>query len=759
VRIGRLGVLIAAGTGAVFFASGPRAAIHAQSPVSPASPAGPLIQPVDSITTPLSDYLWPTDAGTIITSTFAEYRPMHFHAGIDISTGDETGFRVFAMRDGEVVRVRVSPNGYGKILYVHHADGYVTAYAHLSGFAGGLETLVEHEQRRLEQYPVDLHLPPGTFPVKKGDVIAYSGDTGIGTPHLHIEIRDPHDEPINPQLCPHLRVPDTIRPVIEKLAVLPRSDHAAVAGRGGTSFVSLSHAGSGQWVIPAPIVISGRAGFALEAYDKTADERFRRGLYRIRLSIDGRTFFEIVNNRAPLEDAQSIGLAYDWGLSDAHRGRFQKLFVDVGGILPFYRPSTTGAGLFGDGILPAGEHPFTIVAEDIAGNSASIHGILKIASPPLFTVERTPEGILLHLPNPGEIASLREDVRTPSGTWISTRLRLTGGYLLQVEEPRAPYTAVKFIARGSNGLFSAPRIVLPLRPAPGAPALEFSHEVDGDALHLVARCRGVFTMAPVAVLLEGGTRREVSLTPQDVDVFAGTIHLSPEIAGTRIIELHCQVNGSFLNQTDSCAAFPILPGRSGMYRYDRDNLRVVYDAASVFSPVFLQVTREDQGGGLAYEFSPRLAVLRDGLGVQVRERFEAPRAGIYFRSRAGLHYLGDSDATLEGFLNGRIRQTLGSLRVRTDTTPPSIRRLTLHVGRDRHIVISFGIRDNLSGVEYESVKTYIDNGFVIPEIDGEHHRVRYRSSDALERGTHHFVLRCRDRAGNVCTVQRTFRVR
>ncbi len=75
----------------------------------------------DSIRTDFSDYIWPTDAGTIITSTFAEFRTMHFHGGIDISTGDRTGYNVFASRDGYVSRIYISPNGYGKMLFVRHA--------------------------------------------------------------------------------------------------------------------------------------------------------------------------------------------------------------------------------------------------------------------------------------------------------------------------------------------------------------------------------------------------------------------------------------------------------------------------------------------------------------------------------------------------------------------------------------------------------------------------------------------------------------
>src|SRR5512141_1921374 len=109
--------------------------------------------------------MWPTDAGTIVTSTFAEFRSMHFHGGIDISTGDQIGYRVFASRDGYVSRIYISPTGYGKMLFVRHRDGYTTVYAHLSKFATAINTRAEQEQRNNECYPVDLACGPDEFPV------------------------------------------------------------------------------------------------------------------------------------------------------------------------------------------------------------------------------------------------------------------------------------------------------------------------------------------------------------------------------------------------------------------------------------------------------------------------------------------------------------------------------------------------------------------------------------------------------------------
>src|SRR5271169_249465 len=99
----------------------------------------PAVPPPVQTQTGWDDYAWPTEAGRIVTSTFGEYRSSHFHAGIDISSGDTQGYGVFASRSGYVSRIRISPTGYGKMLYIRHPDGFTTTYAHLEKFSPALD--------------------------------------------------------------------------------------------------------------------------------------------------------------------------------------------------------------------------------------------------------------------------------------------------------------------------------------------------------------------------------------------------------------------------------------------------------------------------------------------------------------------------------------------------------------------------------------------------------------------------------------------
>ena len=89
---------------------------------------------------------------------------MKMHKGIDVAA--PTGTKVYAAGSGKIIRISSSEDGYGNCIVIEHGYGFVSRYAHLSGFK-----IKEGDE------------------VKKGDLIGLVGSTGRSTgPHLHYEI-------------------------------------------------------------------------------------------------------------------------------------------------------------------------------------------------------------------------------------------------------------------------------------------------------------------------------------------------------------------------------------------------------------------------------------------------------------------------------------------------------------------------------------------------------------------------------------------
>ena len=156
----------------------------------------------------------------VITSTFMEFRNGHYHSGIDFRTSNGVGMPIYAPVDGYLLRVRVSPYGYGKAMYYRGNDGRTYLFAHLSEFTRSVERKTRDRQIYLKKYNMELWLKRDEIPFLKDDIIAYTGESGAGPPHLHYEIRD-EDQFLNP--LAEISAIDTVRPVPYSLIVIPKN--------------------------------------------------------------------------------------------------------------------------------------------------------------------------------------------------------------------------------------------------------------------------------------------------------------------------------------------------------------------------------------------------------------------------------------------------------------------------------------------------------------------------------------------------------
>ena len=174
----------------------------------------------------------PFDFPILLSGNFGELRNNHFHSGIDFKTQGVEGKPIHAVQDGYVSRISVSPWGYGNGLYLTHPDGTTTVYGHLQRFAPSIARYIKTQQYEQESFNVNLFLDPDQLPVKKGEIVAYSGNTGSsGGPHLHFEVRDTESEEVlDPIEYFKEKITDTRAPKIQGILVCPQPGKGVVNG-------------------------------------------------------------------------------------------------------------------------------------------------------------------------------------------------------------------------------------------------------------------------------------------------------------------------------------------------------------------------------------------------------------------------------------------------------------------------------------------------------------------------------------------------
>lgn len=169
---------------------------------------------------PPNSFRNPLDFPISLVGNFGECRSNHFHSGIDIRTNGKENQAVHAIDDGFVSRIKIEENGFGTALYITHLNGYTSLYAHLNSYFPELEKYVRQKQYETNSWKQDIYFPPHQFPIRKGKLIAWSGNTGSSQgPHLHLEIRNTKTEnPLNPLLF-FASLPDTKAPKLKQIAV------------------------------------------------------------------------------------------------------------------------------------------------------------------------------------------------------------------------------------------------------------------------------------------------------------------------------------------------------------------------------------------------------------------------------------------------------------------------------------------------------------------------------------------------------------
>jgi len=359
----------------------------------------------------------PVHGEITLSGTFAELRNNHFHGGLDIRTDGQQGWPVLAAADGFVARVAVSPWGYGKALYLQHPNGLQTVYGHLKRFDGEIQDAVVAEQYRREDYAIDWYPKSGLLKVKRGDTIAWRGNTGgSGGPHLHFEVRDGRtSEPLNPLLY-GIKVKDTIPPFLRSLYLF-KLDNAFWTRNGFYPYDAIGEHPDTIRLEP------GVYGLGVRLQDYFVDHMSKLGVNYASLTMDGEEIFNQKIERFRFDEGKLINAHIDYAIYSQRGYRVVKLFKDEGNYLRYYTHRDKGRIELEDGDV----HSFVLSVRDIAGQVTTMRFAMKCGQKGRsFTIRKCNLGEDSTFAKPSENTYIKGDyykVSIPNGalihsTWI-----------------------------------------------------------------------------------------------------------------------------------------------------------------------------------------------------------------------------------------------------------------------------------------------------------------------------------------------------
>lgn len=297
----------------------------------------------------------PFDFPITFSGNFGEIRANHFHGGLDFKTGGTIGKPVRALADGYISRIRVT-HGSGYVLDVAYDNGYSTINRHLSAFVGDVARRVEDLQYEKESWEVEITPAPDEYPVKAGQIIALSGNTGYSFgPHLHLDmIETATDEYIDPLPFFMDKVKDKTAPRAEGIMLFPQPGKGVVEGK------------QTRRAFPAhptkPITAWGLIGAGIRAYDYMDGVQNKYGVKTVILEVDGEEVFRSTVDRFAYEENRYIN---SWT-----HGQYMKSFIEPGNRLRMLQASNGNRGLVE--INEERPYRFVYTLSDALGNASKV---------------------------------------------------------------------------------------------------------------------------------------------------------------------------------------------------------------------------------------------------------------------------------------------------------------------------------------------------------------------------------------------------
>lgn len=711
-----------------------------------------------------TEYGWPLQDYYGVSATFGESRGDHFHAGIDLSTNGQTGLPVLAIADGKITRLKIQKRAYGRALYIEHADGIVSLYAHLEQYSSdlGLEQLYQQRVTATgNRYPGDIFLDP-PIPIHKGDIVAYSGETGAGLPHLHLELRkNDGTVAINPLLNGFKDPQDEIPPSFEALYLYPRGASSTVDGDLETVEVRLKQSEDGSYVPNEMPVVLGDFSVSASVYDETF-RPYHRAPEKLVYSIDGHEIYAIDFTQLSYVEPAGFSLVYDLGKPGAAYYEWPIRMNNPAGVnLPFSVNST----VFSTSSLGAGRHQLELAAVDANGNRSVADVPFFVNHPPALTVESVQPS------PPGWLATfVASDPDTIAGLSTGAEYSTDEGKSFQplapsTQDSPADATRVQYVipaparghrlllrARSFDGVEYSPYSVAEFSqqkiPQLRAPAGQIKITPFVDAVKVSYETAGIQTQD---VTLQYGVDSTAGLQRKDLNLFESVVPVPP-------------MNGMLGLKVDGAQTY--LPIRfltaGSAAQVQTQNYSVSFAPDSLYWDTFIWTksipgypARKLPTIGSMLQLGPRGLPLKGHATLSInypRSVVHPEKLSIYLWDRAGLKW-----TSLPAPVNPKTHtvQTridyLDLYALLYDNVPPTITSMTPRRGSrisNPTPVLSAIVRDQGMQIDDTKLVFYVDSVAYTTDYDPDRDLATLAITQPLTQGAHTFRVVASDYAGN-----------
>jgi hypothetical protein len=703
------------------------------------------------------NYLWPTDASKLMTSSFCEFRPRHYHAAVDIKTWQQTGYKIFAIDDGYVYRIRVVSSGYGKAIYLKLKDGNIAVYAHLDGFTPELDAYTDSQRLAAKNNILDVFPPPARFPFKKGDFLGYTGATGIGVPHLHFELRDSYNRPINPLQFYKDVIQDDIPPRARFLAVIPGGSSSFINFEPDTLILPVAQ--QSRVKIKNSIYLAGKAYLALRTDDSANGVNNRFDFYRAEMFINGELAYQISYDRFSYDETHLIEIDKNFSLWRKGLRVYHNFYRHPANSLPFYGKSFKGSGFLSGKSLQEGENTVLLKIYDYFENILEIeipvvyHRIIPIRTERLQVVNQTLD---VEIKSAEPLQNFRVQQVGDGSARAEVKFEeyiLNSDYFYSLTIPgynQNSGNTYQIHATYASGLPTLPFFVYPNNG--NRQNIRVNHNsitFNGERVNIKGRGS---PSSPAAIQSEFVNYIQykpdayyISFPYEKADILRTPFGPDYDLALTKEISQWT----------------PIFPGRERRVRSEDGVLRLHFPSNAVYDTLYTRIQKIPARQNLKppYRFLSDIYNVRpfdQPLNYGANITFTLPasladRKGVgifYFDRKRGWLYLPSRYDAQSHSLNARVT-SLEKFAIIEDAAPPEIRAINLAYTSSRPL--KFYARDELAGIYKETqISVKIDGKWSLFEFDPEedliHIHSRYIAPNAQT-----VTITAFDNAGNKVT--------